>query len=445
MNNTVEVRSSNVVLKMRFSMPNPPNYLKGQDRIDYLEERAWVSNDFIDYAGRQGKYADKETPHDDRFIITPERGTLLDYVSRQGTFSDKSKTKSGTAGTGVWGKSGELTGEELERVKNVFKNTGGNIWHGLISPTKELGDVKLDSKEKAIDFTKTCLTRFLSATHLNYDNIEWYAGWHDDSESGIKHIQFAFCEKEKHLNAKGQYSYTQKGMIKKSTLADALINFEEYFSGKANDVHIARDEFFSIFKKLSPEQVQKKVLNDLIGLAKVLPKVKGRAGYRRKEFEPYRGKIDEVATSLIKNIPELNKGYIELMSKVAEREERFNKTAEQFNNMQPSANAIEKLRNDVKERIGNSIIGFAMRVDYNERKKDFQAVRDKRLSLMATAREEKKLRDKHKNERKADNKRISRLFKMFYSSLNSKNYLNEFFRDMEKAKAENENSQNDGE
>lgn len=445
MANVIEARSSHVILKMKFSMPNPPNYMRGQDRVDYLEERAWVSNDFVDYAGRQGKYSDKETPQAERFVIAPEKGNYLEYVSRQGTFADKGSKSENPKGTGVWGKDGPLEGDDLERVKKVFQTTEGNIWHGIISPTKELGDLRLDSKEKAIEFTNACFTRFISSTHLRYDNVEWFCGWHDDSESGIKHIQFAFCEKDKHINAKGNLSYTQRGLIKQSALADALVSFEEYFSGHAQDVHIARDELFKTFKALSPRDIKVDLASELLQLAKDLPKVKGRSGYRSDEFEPYRERIDKLSGKMIKYIPELNKNYINLMDKVAEREERFQETAKQFSKMQPS-DKIAQLRKDIRERLGNSIISFARRVDYNDRQKNFEALREQNLSMMAQARAEKFLRQQQKSERRADSKRFSRLFSRFYASTSGKDYLEDFYKDIEKYRNENAvNNSNDDE
>lgn len=437
MNNSMEARSSNVILKMKFSMPNPPNYLKGQDRLDYLEERAWVSNDFVDYAGRKGKYSDKDSSLDERLVVSAERGNYLDYVSRQGTFGDKGV---GSSGTGVWGKNGTLEGEELERVKKVFQTTDGNIWHGIISPTKALGDVQLDTKEKAMDFTKACFTRFLKSTHLRYDNVEWFCGWHDDAESGIKHIQFAFCEKEPHINAKGKKSFTQKGTIKKSVLADALVNFEEYFSGHANDVHIARDDFFKKFKILTPTDVKKNMALELCDLARDLPKVKGRVGYRAEEYAPFRDRIDKIADKLIKDVPLLNESYIDLSSAVAEREKRFNNTAQQFRAMQPS-DKISALKMDIRERLGNSIIAFAKRVNFENKTQEFESVKKNR-TMMSAQRAEKYLRQKQKSEKRAQNKRFQRLFNSFYSSINTRDYLDEYYRDLERIKEEMRDNEN---
>ena len=440
--NNIEIRSSHVVLRMKFSMPNPPAYMKGQDRLDYLEERAWVSSDFIDYAGRKGKYSDKAKSHDEQFSVLPEKGNYLDYVARRGIFADKGEKGNGVDGTGVWNENGELSGEELEKVKKIFQTTGGNIWHGIISPTKEIGDVQLNTKEKAMEFSKACFTRFLASTHLDKNNITWYCGWHDDSESGIKHIQFAFCETAPHLTGKGEKTYTKKGVIQPTVLADALINFEEYFSGHREDVHIARDDIVKTFKKISPSEVKKELALELLNLAKVLPKIQGRIGYRSEAIAPFRERIDNIVTKMIRDIPTLNRQYIELMSKVQEREERFKNTAQQFRNMRPNTSQT-KLRRDIKERLGNSIIAFAKRVDYTERQVAFNTVKEKNISLMQSVREEKLMRQKQTSERRKKTRRFIRLLNMFYKETTSRDFLEEYYNDLEHLKdVADENKEN---
>ena len=406
--NNIEIRSSHVVLRMKFSMPNPPAYMKGQDRLDYLEERAWVSSDFIDYAGRKGKYSDKAKSHDEQFSVLPEKGNYLDYVARRGIFADKGEKGNGVDGTGVWNENGELSGEELEKVKKIFQTTGG----------------------------------FLASTHLDKNNITWYCGWHDDSESGIKHIQFAFCETAPHLTGKGEKTYTKKGVIQPTVLADALINFEEYFSGHREDVHIARDEIVKTFKKISPSEVKKELALELLNLAKVLPKIQGRIGYRSEAIAPFRERIDNIVTKMIRDIPTLNRQYIELMSKVQEREERFKNTAQQFRNMRPNTSQT-KLRRDIKERLGNSIIAFAKRVDYTERQVAFNTVKEKNISLMQSVREEKLMRQKQTSERRKKTRRFIRLLNMFYKETTSRDFLEEYYNDLEHLKdVADENKEN---
>lgn len=429
-------------------MANPPNYLKGQDRLAYMEERAWVANDFADYCGREGKYADKAEPFEEKIVSKPIKGTYLDYVARRGTFAEKANDKN-PEGTGIWGKNGKLEGAELDRVKKLFATTQGIIWHGIISPAKELGDKYLDSKEKAMEFTSACLTRFISSTHLQADNVEWYAGWHDDAASGIKHIQFAFCEKGERLNSKGEKGYTQKGVIRKTALADALLSFEEYFSQHRNDVHIARDNLIAKIRPLNARSVKVDFANDLLQLANDLPEVKGRAGYRSKEYEPFREKIDALVDRLIKEVPQIHDSYIELMSKVKEREERFKKTAADLKNMQPT-DKIAELREDIKVRLGNSIIAFAQRVKFADTKsKEFAQLHLSRMQMMTKLQEEAKLRRQQQSEQRKNRRRFSRLFNVWWQEEHKRDLVAEFYEHIAKIENEirgtnnNNNSSND--
>ncbi len=420
-------------------MANPPNYLKGQDRLAYMEERAWVSNDFADYCGREGKYADKAEPFEEKIVQKPIKGTYLDYVARRGSFAEKANNDN-PDGTGIWGKNGKIEGAELGRIKNLFANTPGIIWSGIISPVKELGDKFLDSKEKAMDFTQACFTRFISSTHLQADNVEWFAGWHDDSASGIKHIQFAICEKGERINSKGVKGYTQKGVIRKSALADAVISFEEYFSQHRNDVHIARDNLMSKIRPLNARSVKVDFANDLLQLANDLPSAKGRAGYRSKEYEPYRERIDALVDRLIKEVPQIRDSYIELMSKVKEREERFKKTAAGLKDMQPT-DKIAELREDIKVRLGNSIIAFAQRVKFADTKaKEFAQLRLSQMTMMTKMQEEARLRRLQQQAQRKNRKRFSRLFNVWWQSENKRDLVAEFYEHI--AKIQNEISNN---
>ena len=279
-----ESSSTNVVMLMAFTKASPPAGMKGEKRMAYMEERAWFSGDHIDYAGRMGKYADKAESHDEQFAQLPSHGNFMDYVSRQGTFAGKGEAGGhAQSGTGVFGRRGAIEGKALEDLRDELKKTKSIIWHGVISPRKEVGDKLLADKAAAMEFMNANFDRFLNMTHLKAKNVEWYAGWHDDSTSGIKHIQFAFWEKAPHPNAKGGKSYTRVGSIRKQALADGLELFEEYFSGHQHDVHIVRDNLSKYLKQASPKEVKREIANDLIALAKVLPKVRGSEGYNNPD------------------------------------------------------------------------------------------------------------------------------------------------------------------
>lgn len=440
-----EYKGSNVVMILKFSQPKSPNYLGLEDKIAYEEERAWVANDLIEYAAREGKYEDKAKTFEEKLAIRPEKGTYIDYVARRGTFADKGEKGQGEVGTGIFGKNGAIEGAERDRVAKVFRTTGGNIWHGIVSPSREVGDKLFDNKEKAMDFAKSCMSRFIASTHLKYDNVEWYCGWHDDSLSGIKHIQFAFCEKEKHLNSKGQKVYTTKGTINKKAILKSMLNFEEYFSGHRNDVHLARDDLIKHFKSLDLKNIKNDICLDLINLSNDLPSVKGRIGYRSPDLETFRERIDKLANRLIKDIPNLNKSYQSLIDRIGEREERFKSLGNKLSDESIIAKNISDLKQDIKERIGNSIINVASRMKSEKHNEEFLRLKQSQLNFVAQTKAETELRRKKQSERRKDLKRLRRIFSMWWNDVSSPDYVAEFYRDIKKYKQENSNeNENEG-
>ena len=84
---------------MRLSMAKPPNYLKGQDRLAYMEERAWVSNDFADYCGREGKYADKAEPFEEK--MTRLTAELSEMFAKSHELEQEIRKKLGAIGYDV--------------------------------------------------------------------------------------------------------------------------------------------------------------------------------------------------------------------------------------------------------------------------------------------------------------------------------------------------------
>ena len=408
--------SANVVLIMAFTQPSPPSYLKGERRKQYLEERAWYTSDHIDYAGRMGKYDGKAESFDEQFAQLPGHGNFLDYVSRQGTFSGKGEAGGhDLSGTGIFGRDGKIEGEALEALRKELQTTKSNVWHGVISPKKEVGEKCLANKEMAMEFMKANFDRFINMTHLQAKNVEWYAGWHDDSKSGIKHIQFAFWERAPHLNSRGKECFTQRGCIPKHALADGLEQFEEYFSGHRDDLYVVRDNLSKYMRQASPKEVKRSVAKKLIALAGALPKVNGRAGYNHPAYMPYRKQIDAIATELIRDVPAIRERYQAVMSRLGERESRHAAVASAMRGMQPSGDAMDKLRADIRARMGNSVIAMARRFAFDEDAAEWDELQ-KEQDRLRREKLKRHARQRQNHLRKKNYKRISRLFDTWYLS-----------------------------
>ena len=438
--NENKASSANVVMLLAFTQANPPAYLKGKRRAQYLSDRAWYTGRHIDYAGRTGEYADKAAPHDETFSSLPAHGNFMDYVSRQGSFEGKGERGGyAPAGTGIFGRDGPIEGEALEKLRETLKTTESIIWHGVISPRKEVGDKMLASKEDAMAFMHANFDRFLRRTHLDPKNVEWYAGWHDDSASGIKHIQFAFFEKAPHLTARGGLAYTTRGCFKTSALANGLEQFEEYFSGHRDDVHIARDNLRKYMKEATPADVKRGLARELLALAKDLPKVRGRAGYAHAAYAPYRARIDALVQKLVREVPAVRERYEALMQRVAEREARAASVAGNMKNMKPTPPSAA-LREDIRVRMGNSVINMAKHFAYEDRAAENAAAWEKIRAERDYLRREtlaRRMRQQQAHRRKKELRRMKRMFDSWYAGGAEFDVL-EFYKDLAQRKEQSD-------
>ena len=424
--NGQQVTSANVILRMAFVQPTPPAYLKGARRAQYLSDRAWYSGGHIDYAGRMGQYAGKAVSYEDRFTAGCHKdGNFIDYVSRQGTFTSKG-VAGGRAedGTGIFGRDGVIEGEALQRLRKELRETKSIIWNGVISPRKEVADTMLSSKRAAMEFMQANFDRFLSMTHLRAENVEWYAGWHDDAASGIKHIQFAFWERKPHRTARGDMKYTYRGCLDKQALANGLELFEEHLSGHKNDIHIARDNLRKFMLQASPQDVKRSIAKDLIALSAKLPKVQGKAGYAHPLYAPYRAEVDAITQRLINDVPQVRERYDNIMGAICEREIRYMRVAAGMTNMKPDPLKTEQLRADIQVRIGNSVIGMARRFASDERAVQWANIR---------AEQERMARKCLAARRRKNLKKALRLFDQWYAG--EQQDVLDYYRDLETSRS----------
>lgn len=431
------IGSPNIIMNISFTPKNPPAYLKGKARSAHIAERAWYESDYIDYAGREGKYAEKATSHDEKFFA-PEipHGNYLDYVSRTGSFAVKGEKGASGKGTGIFGKNGVIEGKDLEALKARLKSTKSIIWHGYISPRREVGERMLADKQAAIEFMQANMERMIKRMHLNAKNVEWYAGWHDDSVSGIKHVQFSFWEKEPHLNSRGKKTFTQRGAISKTALADILEQLEESVSGHQHEVHTVRDELRKRLQGVTPLDMKKSLIKELIALGKALPRVQGRAGYNHPAYAPYREKIDALVKRVLTEIPSVRQGYANVQDKLREREQRFQAVASYMREMQPT-DTVSPLRADLHARIANSVISLAKRFSFGENMERWDKLRaeNEKRSRIAKRNSERYMRQKRNHERVRDLNRISNLFDAW--SANCFDEVEKYYMELEAVGAQN--------
>ena len=95
---------------------------------------------------------------------------------------------------GVFNKDGIMSAEERKRVRQDLRKTKSNIWDCLITFEEKFGKKWCDSYEQAYKLVSKQLPKFFKRCGLNPDNIEWFAGLHENTDN--RHIHISFFEKE---------------------------------------------------------------------------------------------------------------------------------------------------------------------------------------------------------------------------------------------------------
>ena len=366
--------------------------------MQYIRDRAWYTGMHVEYAGRFGHYEDKARPLDEKIEASVPQGTFMDYVSRRGSFEEK-----GEAGghdkknTGIFGRNGPIEGEALDELREKLQRTKSIIWHGVISPRREAGDALMADKEQAMAFMQSTFDRFLNFTRLKAKNVEWYAGFHDDSASGIKHIQFAFFEKAPHMSQRGGMVYTTRGKIHEYAISNAMEQFEEYFSGHREDLYIARDNLAKFAKSASRNITTAYVARHMANLGRKINEVVRKSckkkewfGYAHRACEPLRGQIDAMTNELLQHAPKFRERYEEVQRRLRERWERFNKFGD-GRRVKPWDQIMKDLQEDIHARIGNSVIRLARHFAAEENEENWEKIKRER-DLMRRLAMERRLR-----------------------------------------------------
>src|SRR5574344_1254574 len=95
---------------------------------------------------------------------------------------------------GVFNQNGVLSSEDRKRLRESLRTTKSVIWDCLITFTSEFGKKWCDNYEQAYNPMKNEFPKFLKNCGLNPDNIEWFAGLHENTDN--RHIHISFFEKE---------------------------------------------------------------------------------------------------------------------------------------------------------------------------------------------------------------------------------------------------------
>ncbi len=284
---------------------------------------------------------------------------------------------------GIFNQDGLISAEERKRIRNDLRKTKSVIWDALITFESEFGKKWCNSFEQAYNLLKNELPKFFKRAGLNQDNIEWFAGLHENTDN--RHIHISFFEK-KPLRIRPNKNEKQFsiGRIPKPV----ILGFKPIIELAATDFKareiLARQKINEKVKEELSKNSNLILKNKLLNLANKLPEGQ-QHHYSNDSMSFLRTEINSITDYVLsgqKNTQSIQEDFINL---AREKDEEFAKYCKRNHCLQPYS-FEEKYKQDMYRRVGNIVIQCA---------KDLKFKDDQRLKLNAKYKAEK-IRQKNK-------------------------------------------------
>ena len=309
---------------------------------EHLEERRFYSsnkdNDYVKYVNTGSK-------------------EKMDYVEYSGN-SEKSH--------GVFGPNGLMNADELKTLRNNLRNTRSAIWHGVVSFTEEFGNLYCSSYEKAYELMKTQLPKFFKNAGLVPENIEWFAGLHENTDN--KHIHLSFFEKTplryKRYSKKRVYS---EGFIQKNAINTFKVDIEKKLLETTKDIYKQRN---SLTQELKTKMELGAFMREIKSLIIIIP-TKGRISYDSENMAQIRPHIDLVVNSIIKADKDLLNKFKTFERLISKRDNEIKSAYSKIKVDCSDKLLHDKYMKDIYKRMGNLVIYTLKDIRAEQRKAEY--------------------------------------------------------------------------
>ncbi len=278
---------------------------------------------------------------------------------------------------GVFNQDGVLTSEKRKQLRQDLRKTKSVIWDCLITFEESFGKKWCDNYDQAYNLMKNEFPKFLKKAGLNPDNIEWFAGLHENTDN--RHIHISFFEKQAQRirpNKKGkQFS---NGVLPKSVVLGFKPQIELAVTDfKAREI-LARKQMQDYAKEQLNEISGRKFNNKLLALANKFPPT-GSLMYANSNMEFLRAEIDSITDYAMSKSEVAKQCKDDFINLAKEKDERFEHYCKRNKAKQPYT-FEKKYTQDFYRRIGNMVIQIA---------KETKQKDDERLKLNARIKQEK--------------------------------------------------------
>lgn len=278
---------------------------------------------------------------------------------------------------GIFNQDGLISDEYKKEIRQKLRKTKSNIWDCVISFEETFGKTWVNSYEQAYELIKTKLPKFFKRCGFNKDNIEWFAGLHENTDN--RHFHLCFFEKKPirirpNKNGK-QFSI---GKLSKTAIQEFKANLEL----SATDFKAREIKNRQIVTKAITEELRAKsglVINTkLLNLASKIDKL-DNTFYSSKDMLPYRAEIDSITTYLLDKSSVAKSAYNEFIDQAKYKDEMFEHYCKRNHFEQPYT--FERTyTQDIYRRLGNEVINYAKKI---------KSLDDERLKFNAKIRSQK--------------------------------------------------------
>ena len=340
--------SNNVNFFVKYISPNANTEETKENRTYYSSNK---SKDYMNYV-----------------MTGIENMKKMDYMEYM---NNKEKTY------GIFNQNGIMNSDERKRVRSALRKTKSNIWDCLITFTEDFGKKWCDSFEQAYNLVSTELPKFFKRCGLNPDNIEWFAGLHQNTDN--RHIHISFFEKEAQRIRPNQ----KKKMFSIGTLPKhTILEFRPILELAATDFKakeiLARKLVQDRIKEDLEEKSKYTIHNKLLNIANQFPKT-GSLAYESENMLSLRSDINDLINYLIKKDDTCKQYKDDFINLAKYKDEMFASYCQRNGYKQPLT-FEQKYMQDLYRRIGNIVIKTA---------KELKAEDIERLKLDAKYRAQK--------------------------------------------------------
>lgn len=330
----------------------------------YRSEDAELNPDNPIYASKMKKrafYSSNRKDGDDymKYIDKGAKaGEVYDYMAYAGN-EEKS--------SGIFGIDGLLTEKQKKQIRGMLRSTKSVIWDMLISFKEDYGNEHIKSYLDALEVIKHNLPNFFRHNGMQYENVVWFAGLHENTDN--KHIHISFFEKKPLMGRQNKQGlFYHSGKMKKYSIDNLKVSIEEQLSGNEYFFGSYRRNLLqqstTALKKRGYDVIDRKLRLKLKELYRKLPP--GRISYNSLNMVELRPLIREIERILLEKSQIMSTEYQSLRKALDAKDSALKEICQRQNIDCTRYLQKEKFIEDFHRRIGNRIIQYAQRYAYEE-------------------------------------------------------------------------------